>query len=158
MPHWQTWKAASACAEQDLCRIMQDLAGELRAPAWILLEGPMGAGKSTAARHLIPALGGTLRPEGSPTFALAHEYPANGRRLIHLDLYRIEDEMDLEAAGIPAYFWESSAIVLSEWTSRFPSLCEALEADSRTPLFRIELAPSQEHDRREVTIQYRSQK
>lgn len=152
MPHWQTWKAASDCAEQDLCRLMQDLAAEIRAPAWILLEGPMGAGKSTAARHLIPALGGTLRPEGSPTFALAHEYPANGDRLIHLDLYRIEDEMDLDAAGIPAYFWESSAIVLSEWTSRFPALYDALEADSRTPLYRVELTPEQAPDRRHVTI------
>ena len=131
---------------------MQSLAAEVRAPAWILLEGPMGAGKSTSARYLIPALGGALRPEGSPTFALAHEYPANGTRLIHLDLYRIEDEADLEAAGIPAYFWESSAIVLSEWTSRFPGLYEALELDSRTPLYRIELMPEQDPDLRKVTI------
>lgn len=156
MRHWQTWKAASACDEAGLARIMQKLAGEIHAPAWILLEGPMGAGKSTAARALIPALGGTLRPEGSPTFALAHEYPTQSEAsLIHLDLYRLEDEADLQAAGISAYFWETSAVVLAEWVSRFPTLEQTLQADSRTPLYRIQIEPEENPSLRTVTVTQR---
>lgn len=107
----------------------------------VLLEGPLGAGKSTAARHLIQALGVELHPEGSPTFAVAHEYVTRaGREIIHLDLYRLNSSQEIEAAGVPAYFWERpGAIVISEWTSRFPELKESIESDSDYPLWTVNL-------------------
>ena len=85
-----------------------------------MLNGPMGAGKSTFARALIKALGVEKDSEGSPSFAIAHEYGS----VVHLDLYRLKVEIEIEEAGIPAYFWEGDSIVLVEWLSSFPSFEE----------------------------------
>ena len=101
----------------------------------------MGAGKSTFARGLLKGLGFRLPPEGSPTFAIAHEYEQSGiPRTIHLDLYRIESTDELEAAGIPSTFWNSpDSIILSEWTSKFAALEEALFNDPRHDRWRVDL-------------------
>jgi tRNA threonylcarbamoyl adenosine modification protein YjeE len=130
-----------------LCRLMAALADDIkrRTPssgAWVLLEGPMGAGKSTAARELISALGANAPSEGSPTFPLIHEYEtANHQTLLHLDLYRLHEWEDAVSAGIPSCFWERpGAIVICEWTSRFPQLLEELLRDSSTPLWQLALA------------------
>ncbi len=87
----------------------------------MLLEGEMGAGKSTFARALIKGLGVNKPPEGSPSFALAHEYRSVKGEIVHLDFYRLKSELEIEEAGIHDYFWERDAIVLSEWISNFPS-------------------------------------
>jgi tRNA threonylcarbamoyl adenosine modification protein YjeE len=101
----------------------------------------MGAGKSTFARALLSGLGFRLLPEGSPTFAIAHEYEEAGvPRTVHIDLYRIEDEEELQAAGIYAMFWDSpESIILSEWTSNWPSLELALLEDPRHDRWRVRL-------------------
>jgi len=101
----------------------------------------MGSGKSTFARALIKALGFNLPPEGSPTFAIAHEYEQKELpTVIHLDLYRLESEQELEAAGIQAYFWERpQAVVIAEWTSNWPTLESALDAEVSRPLWRVAL-------------------
>lgn len=126
----------------------------MRPGAWVLLEGPMGAGKSTFARALMGGLGLRLPPEGSPTFAIAHEYSEPGSpRLVHLDLYRLEDEDELEAAGISAYFWEQDdAMVLSEWTSRWPRLRDAILEDPRHQRWQVELEPVDRGTRRRIRI------
>ena len=54
---WQLWKEDSVCDEAALGRLMRELAAQIVQPCWVLLEGPMGAGKSTAARALIPEIG-----------------------------------------------------------------------------------------------------
>ena len=114
----------------------------------------MGAGKSTFARALLRGMGFTLPPEGSPTFAIAHEYEqVNVPRLIHLDLYRLEDPEEFEAAGVPAYFWENpDAVVLSEWTSRWSELEQNLLADSRHDRWIVQLEWGNAPDRRNIRI------
>ena len=63
------------------------------------LEGGLGAGKTQFVRGLVSALGGDRQQVHSPTFILLHEYAiSNGRRLFHLDAYRIGSD-DLEAIG-----------------------------------------------------------
>ncbi len=84
------------------------------------MEGPLGAGKTTFAKLLLSALGVHQPPEGSPTFALAHEYESSHGGLVHIDYYRIQSEEELEEAGIPSYYWERSLIVISEWLSLWP--------------------------------------
>jgi tRNA threonylcarbamoyl adenosine modification protein YjeE len=86
----------------------------------------MGVGKTTFARALLSGLGVLQPPEGSPTFAIAHEYQSRAGDVIHLDLYRLETEDELEEAGIPAYFWERNAIVLVEWLSLFESFGKSI--------------------------------
>lgn len=113
------------------------LAAKLRARDVVLLEGELGAGKSTFARALLHALGVQQPPEGSPTFAIAHEYsaPALGE-IVHGDLYRLKGERELEDAGIYAYLWERDALVLLEWASLWPEITENLPAER---IWRVEL-------------------
>ncbi|MBU6376761.1 MAG: tRNA (adenosine(37)-N6)-threonylcarbamoyltransferase complex ATPase subunit type 1 TsaE, partial [Bdellovibrionales bacterium] len=135
------WKAVHNCDERSATELAKDLAQQIRRGDWILLEGPMGSGKSTFARALLKGFGFGLHPEGSPTFALAHEYEQAGLpTVIHIDLYRLESERDLEAAGIHSFFWERpEAVILAEWTSNFPTLVKALHEDESRSLWQVEL-------------------
>lgn len=94
--------------------IARGLAG--RAGGVIHLVGPLGAGKTTLARGLLRELGitGTIR---SPTYTLLEPYEVGGRTVIHLDLYRLADERELESLGLrdypPEHCWW-----LVEWPDR----------------------------------------
>lgn len=82
----------------------------------IELRGPLGAGKTTLARGLLRALGvtGAIR---SPTYTLLEPYDIGGRALVHLDLYRLNDERELEPLGLRDYPAES-CWWLVEWPER----------------------------------------
>jgi tRNA threonylcarbamoyl adenosine modification protein YjeE len=98
----------------------------LKAGDRVFLEGEMGAGKTTFARALLAALGVVQPPEGSPSFAIAHEYDSHVGNVIHIDFYRLKHESEIEDAGIGAYFWERQAIVVAEWISMFPEFAESV--------------------------------
>jgi tRNA threonylcarbamoyladenosine biosynthesis protein TsaE len=106
------------------------LACEVRPGDRVLLEGPMGAGKSTFARALLEGLGVTQPPEGSPTFAIAHEYQSRAGAVAHIDFYRLRSEVEIEDVGIPAYFWERRMIVIAEWTSMWPEFEQQVRVGS----------------------------
>ncbi len=108
-----------------------ELARELGSGDRVFLEGPLGAGKTTFARFLLESLGVSQPPEGSPTFAIAHEYFSRRGEVIHIDFYRLKSEAEIDAAGIPSYFWERDAIVISEWASQFPGFFEKASATAR---------------------------
>ncbi|MBI3789829.1 MAG: tRNA (adenosine(37)-N6)-threonylcarbamoyltransferase complex ATPase subunit type 1 TsaE, partial [Gemmatimonadetes bacterium] len=55
----------------------------------------------------------------SPTFALVHEYQAPRGPVLHLDLYRLEDERALESIGLDELL-ARPALVLVEWPERAP--------------------------------------
>jgi tRNA threonylcarbamoyladenosine biosynthesis protein TsaE len=80
----------------------------------------MGVGKTTFARALLAGLGLVQPPEGSPTFAIAHEYSTPQGEVAHVDFYRLNSELEIEEAGIPAYLWERNLIVITEWLSSWP--------------------------------------
>jgi tRNA threonylcarbamoyl adenosine modification protein YjeE len=110
----------------------------------VFLEGEMGAGKTTFARALLAGLGVSQPPEGSPSFAIAHEYDALRGNVVHIDFYRLKHESEIEDAGIAAYFWERRAIVVSEWISMFPdfeaAVCEAsLRGSSESRIWKVSL-------------------
>ena len=59
----------------------------------------------------------------SPSFALLHEY--SGRLPVyHMDLYRLRDEEDVEAAGLLEYL-EHQGVTIIEWPERLGSLAPA---------------------------------
>lgn len=113
----------------------------------MILEGEMGAGKTTFARALLKGLGVNQPPEGSPSFAIAHEYQAPGSEVVHLDLYRLKSEAEVEAAGVHSYYWERDAIVVSEWLSMFPDLEKSVLEDSRKRYWLVQLRLESESSR-----------
>jgi tRNA threonylcarbamoyladenosine biosynthesis protein TsaE len=92
----------------------------------VVLSGPLGAGKTLFAKGLAQGLGVAPEAVTSPTFAICCEYDlADGRRLAHLDGYRLADPAELESAGFLDLL-VAGTIVLIEWGERFR---DALPAD-----------------------------
>jgi len=88
-----------------------ELVQQLPAEAILLLQGPLGAGKTSLVQGIALALG-IGEPITSPTFALAQHYTDGNPPLIHLDLYRLEQpstaddlflQEDEEAKAIGAF-------------------------------------------------------
>jgi tRNA threonylcarbamoyladenosine biosynthesis protein TsaE len=105
-----------------------------QSPAIVYLSGELGSGKTTFVRGALRELGvlGTVR---SPTYTLLERYDVAAITVLHLDLYRLRDEAELETLGVrelhvPAHLW------FVEWpehaASRLPSadLGVALEPGS----------------------------
>jgi len=98
-------------------RLAAALGRQLQGGEIIALRGDLGAGKTCFVQGLAKGL--DVPPEiyvRSPTFALIDEYPGR-HTLFHLDLYRLEDEDELEAIG-----WrdclDGHAVVAIEWAER----------------------------------------
>lgn len=93
------------------------LARALRPGDVIALRGSLGTGKTTLTRGLLRELG--LEGEApSPSFAIVqgYEVPEVRLPLVHVDLYRLEDEADLEELGLDDYLTDGALVV--EWPER----------------------------------------
>lgn len=97
----------------------RELAQRLPKGAILLLEGPLGAGKTSMVQGLAQACG-ISEPITSPTFALAQHYLEGNPPLVHLDLYRLDTpqaanelflQEDEEAQSI-------GALMAVEWPER----------------------------------------
>ncbi len=113
----------------------------------------MGAGKSTFARALLEALGVSRGGEGSPTFAIAHEYrtPAHGV-VLHADFYRLKSDDEIDETGVGAAIWERELLCLIEWSSLFPGFVQQLRRTAPGRIIEIELSFSAQEDRRGLRI------
>ncbi len=80
------------------------------------LSGALGTGKTTLTRGLLRALGyrGAVK---SPTYTLIEPYEVAGRRVFHLDLYRLADPEELEYLGLRDLL-EPGALVVIEWPEK----------------------------------------
>jgi tRNA threonylcarbamoyladenosine biosynthesis protein TsaE len=94
----------------------------------VLLEGELGAGKSTFARGLIRAMGHS-GPVPSPTYTLVEPYQLSAGPVYHIDLYRVSSEGELRFLG-----WNEldDGLRLVEWPDRAPELSKS--ADVRLEL------------------------
>ncbi len=91
----------------------------LEPPRTVLLEGPLGSGKTVLTKGLVAGLGGDPELVTSPTFALVNRYPLPAGICYHLDLYRLETVRDLYSIGIEEILGEQ-AIVVVEWAEKLP--------------------------------------
>lgn len=92
------------------------LAGALGGGLIVHLTGELGAGKTTLVRGVLRGLGhaGNVR---SPTYTLVEPYELAGRRIYHLDLYRLADPEELEWIGIRDLL-DADSLALIEWPER----------------------------------------
>ena len=97
------------------------LGRSLAAGTVILLQGDLGAGKTTLVQGIAEGLGIQDSIE-SPTFTLINEYLTGRIPLYHLDLYRLEPE-EVEGLHLESY-WDGLemdlGIVAIEWAERLP--------------------------------------
>ncbi len=108
-------------SEAELVRWGEVVGAGVHPPMFLLLRGPLGAGKSVLARAIARGAG----VEGavpSPTFNLMFRYPTTrGLEIVHLDLYRVPDPEELWELG-----WQDlgtpDEIVLVEWPERAEEL------------------------------------
>ena len=102
-------------------RLGEQLGKLLPARTIILLEGDLGAGKTTLVQGIGRGLGIT-ESIVSPTFTLVNEYTQGRLRLYHLDLYRIKPQ-EIEKL-CPELYWEGQevppGITAIEWAQRLP--------------------------------------
>jgi tRNA threonylcarbamoyladenosine biosynthesis protein TsaE len=97
---------------QQTAALGADVAGRLRPGDVVLVEGDLGAGKTTFVRGACRALGVTV-PVTSPTFTIGQRYP--GRVPVsHLDLFRIAS-LDDEDPDLLADYVGADRIAFVEW-------------------------------------------
>jgi len=116
--------------------------------AFIELHGPLGAGKTTFARHLLHGLGvvGTIK---SPTYALMEAYRADashgGFEIAHCDFYRFDDPAEWEDAGFREVF-AGAGLKLVEWPEKAAGLLP--ECD-----LRVWITPGDDGDARDARFE-----
>ena len=104
---------------EQLNSLSKKVADHIKEKDFIFLTGEIGVGKTTFTRYLINYL---QRKEGSnttevlsPTFNLLYEYDLKKFKIMHYDLYRINNRKELNNLGI---FQENeNAIKIIEWPS-----------------------------------------
>lgn len=102
-----------SCCEEDTERLGEKLGRLLPDGMTVLLKGDIGAGKTCFTRGLAKGLGFDPTDISSPTFTLVHEHK-NGKRLYHMDLYRVKSLAEAEDSGLMEYFATDSVAVV-EW-------------------------------------------
>lgn len=95
------------------------LAGVLRPGTVICLDGDLGAGKTLFVQNLAASLG-VQGEVTSPTFNLMNLYEDGRLPLVHFDLYRLEQEYELDEIGFYDYVENPDGLVLIEWAEKFP--------------------------------------
>ena len=100
--------------------LAKELAKELKPGDVVCLEGDLGAGKTTFTQGLAAALGVPGRVT-SPTFCIVQEHQSPDVLFVHMDLYRLHGEEDVEAIGWEDYL-SRGAIIAVEWPKRAGSL------------------------------------
>lgn len=127
------------CADEAATRAFgTEWAKQWQAGDLVLLEGDLGAGKTTFVRGVLEGLG-HMGPVRSPTFNLLQTFPTIPP-VLHVDLYRLPSAQGL---GLEEYF--ESHLVLVEWPDRAPELQTIPE------VWLVKIVPQDEG--RQITIQ-----
>jgi len=92
------------------------LGAECKAPLVISLTGDLGAGKTTLAQSICAGYG-VEESVTSPTYSLVHRYDAPRSPVVHIDLYRLDNESQLTNLGWDEIMSEN-ALVIVEWPER----------------------------------------
>jgi tRNA threonylcarbamoyladenosine biosynthesis protein TsaE len=134
-----TWLASEAQLEALAAAVGQCWRSCRRRRIVAALSGDLGAGKTAWVRALLRGLGHVGKVP-SPTYTLLEDYAVDGLEVLHLDLYRLESDEDLENIGIRDWLGRENVWTFAEWPERaqaFAAACdlvlafEIISADAR---------------------------
>lgn len=103
----------------------------------VLLDGPLGAGKTQFVKECVLLLGGEM-PD-SPTFSVINHYKSPKHAIYHIDLYRLDSEEDIESTGFWDLFREEQALIFVEWANKIPSA----DWPKSWPQYQIKITPTE---------------
>ncbi len=104
---------------EDTRKIANDFASSLKVGDTVLLNGDLGAGKTTFTKFVFESLG-VKDIVNSPTFAILKSYEGK-YRLHHFDTYRISTEEAIEA-GFDEILADKDSIIFIEWSENIAPL------------------------------------
>ena len=104
--------------EEQTMNLAKKLTELLEPGMTLLLEGNLGAGKTTFTKGIGEGLG-VKRIIKSPSYTIIREYQDGRLPLYHIDLYRL-DESEASELGLEEYF-EGNGITVVEWSSVAPA-------------------------------------
>ncbi len=109
------------------------------------LLGDLGVGKTTFTQGVAIGLG-ISEPICSPTFTILQVYEDGRLPFYHFDVYRIEEEEEMEEIGYEDYFY-GNGVCFIEWANLIPGI---LPKNHTT--IRIEKDLSKGYDYRSISI------
>jgi tRNA threonylcarbamoyladenosine biosynthesis protein TsaE len=100
-------------SEEDTIAIAENIEAEKFPGMVICLNGELGSGKTVFTKGFASALG-IDETITSPTFNIIKEYLNGEMPLYHMDVYRLED--NIESTGLLDYF-DKDGVVIIEWAN-----------------------------------------
>ena len=112
---WQSQSASETFA------LGAQLGSQLSGGEIVLLDGPLGAGKTVLVKGIASALGIDPEEVTSPSFTLVNPYDARFP-FFHLDLYRLDEGFAAaHAVDLEELISDPRAVVVIEWAERLGS-------------------------------------
>lgn len=149
-------KEAFLLGEEDLSSLSEKVIGILEEKrkmeggdkaTVILLEGDLGAGKTTFTKHLASYLGVDGESVHSPTFILKKEYGTKHvgfKNIVHVDAYRFTHPDEAKVLRLEEDLRDPKNLILVEWPTKMTYLRSDMEIS-----FEVE-----DERMRQITITY----
>lgn len=89
----------------------------------VLLNGDLGAGKTTFVQYILKSLG-VKDDVTSPTFTIMKEYKTKRFNIYHFDMYRLSSGADAIDFGLEEYIFskDANALVFIEWSENIKDI------------------------------------